>query len=299
MKPAGRAKRSSKSKLSKSTPLSPIDYKLGGEKRWWIKHDQTNFKQFYMRALLKAETIATPIPHGKSETYYERLLKGEDPTKARKQRFAFDGAVKLRVPRRRQRKAARASAISSYRSADHSDDLSDEESSSTSSTSSSQTTSSSSSGSDSSEKPPKVRESEKPAVPVTSGASDKPAEVHPSAAIALPRTLLDTTLAWKSFRFTEVKTLGVAVGYEVNCFIAAHTTAGKCTRSMRFAKHGGRELAEHKLKCWAVAGFDEAVRSQMDHSALPWDLEPRPSLEELEAFQVPLDRVRALKRKRE
>ena len=116
---------------------------------------------------------------------------------------------------------------------------------------------------------------------------------RPEQVVVVARPVLDTTLLWKTFRFTEVKSVGVAVGYEVNCCICNHN---RCTRTMRFAKYGGRERTEHMLKCWAVGGFAKGVKTNYDHAALPWSLDPLPPLEELEGFEVPPDRVR-LKRK--
>lgn len=111
VKPAGRRKCSSKSKVGPGDAPNVVDYTPGEDKRWWIKHDQTNFKPIYMRALLMADTmIRNPIPHLKAENYYESLLKGETPVrKNRTSTFDIDGTVK---PQRKQRKRAEESKAS-------------------------------------------------------------------------------------------------------------------------------------------------------------------------------------------
>ena len=295
VKPAGQRKRSSKSKVGPGHAPNVVDYTPGEDKRWWIKHDQTNFKPIYMRALLMADTmIRKPIPHLKAENYYESLLKGETPVpKNRKSTFDIDGTVK---PRRKQRKRAEASKASMTKSRLESSDPDDASRGKSSSSSTSSTSSSSSSESESVPIVPAVVP-EKAIVPEAAVVPEKAIvpEARPEPVVVVTsRPVLDTTLLWKTFRFTEVKSEGIASGYEVNCYICDHN---RCTRTMRFAKHGGRERTEHMLKCWAVSGFAKRVKTNCDHAALPWLPDPLPPLEELEGFEVPPDRVR-LKRQR-
>jgi hypothetical protein len=116
----------------------------------------------------------------------------------------------------------------------------------------------------------------------------------------MSRSLLDTTRFWKSFKFTEIKEKGVAVGFECTCKIVAHRGSGRCTRSLRFARHGGLEATVHKLKWWATAGYQDNVSNRVAHQELPHQpSDGLPSLEIIDAARVPVGEVgRAARGKR-
>ena len=72
--------------------------------------------------------------------------------------------------------------------------------------------------------------------------------------------MAESTDFWKSFKFTEVKKSSAenqVVGIEATCNIAGHRLAGQpaCTRTFRFARHGGRASTLHRLKWWCIEGF--------------------------------------------
>lgn len=68
---------------------------------------------------------------------------------------------------------------------------------------------------------------------------------------------IDTAIPCKTAKFAEVKAVvggeTACVGYEVTYYL--HRGSGRCTRTLAFARHGGRELTIRKLKWWVVEGF--------------------------------------------
>ena len=104
------------------------------------------------------------------------------------------------------------------------------------------------------------------------------------------RARLDTTIPWHTLKFTETKTAGVVTGMEATCYHEDHRDEDqRCSRSLKFAAHGGPEMVERKLKWWAVAGAQNSIKSKRGHQELPKsgpnnDLALLPDLDSLEAL---------------
>ncbi len=297
VKPIGRKKETKKKKtsaLSSKDPPSPIDYVVGGNKTWWLVHDQACFKPWYMRALLMTPKDV-PIPHFKSEKFYECLMNGVPlEKKSRKAKFSIDGAPQ--PVRKRTRKRAKASATPPAIPSDSSDRAASpsagHESSSSSESKSESLKASSSSSSSESSLPPK--KSEAPIIEPLAEAAAKA-----SSSMGGRRSVLETTLYWKSARFTEKKKYGITCGYEATCYVQAHCGPNRCTRTLGFGKHGDPSEVLHKLKWWAARGLDPSVASLDDHQALP--VEPAvglPPLSDIEQIVVPIKSLSVTGKKR-
>jgi hypothetical protein len=78
---------------------------------------------------------------------------------------------------------------------------------------------------------------------------------------------LDSTFIRKShFKFCEIKSQGAPVGWEIQCGI--HNLAGettRCTRTLRWAAHGGRDITERKLKHGAMQAFGFEAEDRCGH----------------------------------
>ena len=53
-------------------------------------------------------------------------------------------------------------------------------------------------------------------------------------------------------------------------------------------------MTERMLKWWCVAGFSSSVPTSVMHKKLPYIPDELPPLQELEAFEVPLEHIAAL-----
>ena len=66
-----------------------------------------------------------------------------------------------------------------------------------------------------------------------------------------------------------LKSGGKHVGWEATCRDPKHREDTACRRSLRFARHGGRENVLRKLKWWLLESYDYDTRK--DHvTACPW-----------------------------
>lgn len=266
-------------------PNPDVAYTVGGRKHWWIGQKQTCFKRAYMMCLLKARQLNRPIPHNQTERCYECMLGGVEYVPHTRFKI-YDGDRPPRQPQRpRKRRKVAAAPSSSSRS-----------SSSSSSSSTSPAKKSSHSGSESSAAEPPAPPAPPPAPhPAPRGA----AAASSSDAAAAPRAgggaVVETTMIWKTFKFTAVRNeVELHVGWEVTCYCEPHRRQGpRCVRTLRFAKHKGREMTEHMLKWWCVAGFSSSVNTCQLHKKLPHMPDELPPLQELEAFEVPPEHVEA------
>ena len=304
--PRARRKKPAKSATVAALGISespqPMDFKPGQPKQWWLLASQVNFRAWYMRALLQAGKgiLKAVIPHFKTERYYECLISGEPYVpRQRKKKFKMDGEPSEPPRKRRRRKPIKEVAVaekssveevaeeSSQNSGTDGDLLATESSSDSSSSSSSKGSSSSSSAAAAAPPKPAGVEAPKPAAVPRCAAS---AAAAPSG---VSRTMLDTTVYWKSFKFTEVKGKdGQVNGYEVTCKITEHKDKTRCTRSMRFGKHGGRDVTVHKLKWWCVAGYHANVGSKAEHQGLPFaPAAGLPTWSEIEAVPIPKGQI--------
>jgi hypothetical protein len=302
-----RMRRKSRKVTSKSAAASPsdlilpIDYAPGQPKHWWLTQTQEGFRVMYMRALMLAgQNFQAPVPHFKTEHFYDCLIKGIEFEPRRGKRFVMDGEPSK--PRRKRARKAHAAAAATDEphdagledQQDHqhvrsdggstwSSPASDEQSGSSSTSSASSSSASAASSTSAAAGPGPAQEQE--LVPAPAGPPDLLERW-------LSRGLLDTTSFWKSFKFTEVKEFDVVVGFECTCKILAHKGAGRCTRSLRFARHGGLEATAQKLKWWATAGYQSNAPNRAAHQALPREpCDGLPSLDDLDATPVPAGEV--------
>ena len=109
---------------------------------------------------------------------------------------------------------------------------------------------------------------------------------HPVEPIAAASSkLLLTTHFWECAKFAEAKDKGEVVGCEVTCKIQGHKESRRCTRTLRFNRHGGVHQTMRKLKWWCLAGYTAVGRKE--HRELPFEPEDGlPSLEVLEATRA-------------
>ena len=123
------------------------------------------------------------------------------------------------------------------------------------------------------------------------------AAVDPGAEPGGPCTLGDGTEMWQTFKFTTVfDVAGAPAGWECRCQLPSHaeTGRGRCNRTLRFSRHGGRALTERKLKLWCQQAF--ACEGRAEHMELPVPREDVPSLAELAAWSPPADHLLAVER---
>lgn len=302
---------------------TPCDFVAGQEKRWWIHHRQTAFQPSYLRALLSAESIGKPIAHLRSQAYYEDLLAGREPARRGAKRFRIHAGDDGIVPEPRRRVQRRRLAVSSRAGfADRESKAAGSDSSAldlgaanvgSASDGASSGSGSSGAGSAASRSSAASSASSSSSSTTSSGSHRVDAAIEDHGVVGAPSDAglevvaararagasgglrIDTTIPWKTFKFTEVKESKegekVCVGYEVTCYIECHRTqsggrAGRCTRTLRFARHGGRMETIQKLRWWAISGF--ALPSKQLHQQLPFEPPSGlPTMEELEAFEVP------------
>ena len=286
VKPKGRrAKQDKKKGAEGAKDAVPMvqEYTRGSERRWWLGPAQTNFRTWYMRALLAAAMekeeaekepglvpVTIPLPHFATESFYECLLTGKKHV--RKRKFKFSGEP---VPRRRKRvaKAAAASAVGTPSVPDGeqvADSDSDSDSASRASSCKSSSRSSRPSGSSGSSSSSESSASE-------AGGSEKPATSEKGSAAGLPRLnvghLASTTHFWKGFKFTVTKdrNSGEGNGWEVTCYAAEHNAKGqsRCTRTMSHAVGGGPEQTLLKLRWWCAEGLCSHIATKAAHTELP------------------------------
>ena len=99
---------------------------------------------------------------------------------------------------------------------------------------------------------------------------------------------VDSTVIWKTFRFTLIRDRGQPAGWEVTCSCVAHVEDARCVRSLRWRAAGGRDLAERKLKRWCRQAFAPECPTTLSRRLLPRDgPEALPSLAELDAWDPP------------
>ena len=74
-------------------------------------------------------------------------------------------------------------------------------------------------------------------------------------------------------RITSSKAFFSVVGIEVSCYIEDHKRQGpRCSRTLRFKRHGGREMTEQKLKWWCIRGFNaQACPDCKKHQGEPYE----------------------------
>ena len=100
---------------------------------------------------------------------------------------------------------------------------------------------------------------------------------------------MESTFYWKGCRFAETKQDGVVVGLEATCRDPKHQTQRPlhCKRSLRFTRHGGREVTEQKLKWWLLQHHRYESRSSHVNSC-PYkpNAGELPSLAELNLGQL-------------
>lgn len=299
--------------LQPSNPPEPVDYAPGGEKRWWLVPSQRVFRVKYMRALLMTSSgdIQGPVPHFKTERYYDCLIAGVAFEPARRRpRFVFEGEVEVE-PRRRRRPQKRARHEVRHHSrgevgqvADNApceEEGEDEEVQGLEAEAEEEDEDLFNEvfgdrSSDSGDDPGQGSGGESAVAAEASSSSASSSASSASGADGAARApvqsqggtggrLIDTTQMWKGFKFTEVKSNSIVVGLEAMCY--RHPCASRCTRTLRFARHGGRPNTEHKLKWWAAAGWGQDVQDSRAHMCLPKTPANLPSLESLEAAAQP------------
>jgi len=77
-----------KSDTTKSSAPRFQDYMHGKRRVWWLKPKSRTVHPYYLRCLLDAERLACPIPHFKTETWYECLFLGK-PYEERRRKGTF------------------------------------------------------------------------------------------------------------------------------------------------------------------------------------------------------------------
>jgi hypothetical protein len=235
--------------LQGSEPLVAVDYIHGSEKRWWLKHDQLNFKPWYLRALLSAHAKSQPVCHFAPEGWHQALLEGR-PFEQKKRKSEFDFAEEgadAQPPRAKRPRAPRASGarraaayapdvasvdddsakVDSDDNDDDEHDVSDshEDDSDIVEAKPSGSSSSSSSSSCRSGKtgpsPPPFDEEE--VAGGAGGAGDAGGDVDGRGVGGGARSMADTTFKWKTFRFTQIyDRTAQHNGWEVTCFNHKH-----------------------------------------------------------------------------
>lgn len=293
VKGAVQRSRARRSRLQPAPPPQPVDYCQGGELRWWIRPAQRAFQPNYMRALLMVQRkeLEAIVPHFKPVRYYECLILGQPfVPRRRRPRFVMEGEEP--PPRRQKARPARGArrpatiAPQLGRGEDWADsgdagegsaqsseaDLQSAASSSESSGSGAGSRASSSSSSD-------AADDFEQAEPLVDDAPDRVRRAREGGGGG---GLVETTEIWRNFKFTEVKVGGQVVGLEAMCYI--HKCKSRCTRTLRFTRHGGREATLRKLKWWALAGLDTCIVDHHVHMELPKTPDDLPALDVLEGL---------------
>jgi len=263
-----------------TVPDEPVmeTYTVGKPKLYWITPKQTTFGEFYFRALLLAPQHGQPVPHLKAEKVYAALLGVEQPRKKRGQRFVHHDEEPKRA---RTRTGPRASRHTS-----EAEPVQPNSASSSSAESSEDSSSSDATHSDDSDGGHVDIFVPNPDEQEIFGPTEEEKEEAPPHHHGL---LAESTIIWKTFKFTVVRDKGEDAGWEVQCY--RHREPGpKCVRSMRWRQGGGQELTERKLKHWCVEAFNTETR--LSHMA---DVERHPdpvrSLEELDAVVIPAEHL--------
>jgi hypothetical protein len=296
------------------TPVA-VDYVVGGEKTWWLNHNQKTFLAAYFRALLLAATHQTPVKHFMSPAWYEAIIEGKNPADrktSRRRRGEFDfnasehpeGNGRPRRPAVRRPKAERPERV--VVAGAYVQSASEAESSSSNNSSSS---------SNSSSKESAKSRSRSPSCPSDSAGSQgsdlddaaPPADIleraQPDADLAcgwlagMPlgdaddggggRGMLNpNTFFWHGFRLCATKLDGTIMGYEANCFNRSHTAETCCRRTLSFRANGGPETTLQKLKWWCIYGQAASVANRIEHRDLPYPPGVLPSVAELDASDV-------------
>ena len=100
--------------------------------------------------------------------------------------------------------------------------------------------------------------------------------------------ITQTTEMWKSYKFTQVRSSGVHVGWEATCYRPQHCTDKMCRRTLRFgagSDTAARNLVLQKLRWWCVAGegcTDHAEHTSLSYNGPGGSLDRLPSLAALE-----------------
>ena len=124
----------------------------------------------------------------------------------------------------------------------------------------------------------------------SSSSADSDRDDHGTCVLPGPGRLGDETGMWKTFKFTPIfNHLRVTIGWECRCSRPNHRARGMaaCSRTFRFAAHGGRGATERSLKWWCQQAF--ATGSRGDHMKMPAEdaAGNLPSLAALEAWRPP------------
>lgn len=278
------------------------DYMVGGDKTFWLKHNQLTLQANYMRALLSSQTISKPIPHFRPEEFYVALLEGRPYTK-RATRGAFSIVGETSAPisstkaqaRKRPRRARApgpANPIDEIEldsdngggAVDEEVQIESSEAESGPSSSSGASSASSSSSQSASARSDSSRKSSAGGRPPSEPEPSRPQAVAPMQGAHAPSgrgRQLETTQYWKSFKLTQVKDKsGQHNGWEALCYL--HPGRPRCTRTLRFGPCGGSEACEQMLKWWCLQA--PTASSRAEHQSLPRRGPPAglPSLEALE-----------------
>ena len=273
----------------------------------WAREGCQKVSQLYLRALQSAAEHQQEVKPFKTEAYYQSLMSGEAGQErggqpGRRARFVFVSADQLAAPignlqcgkrATKRKRAGIAHAVAGgsdveeegQEEADHSEEGSEvpldvlAESSSSSSNSSSSSSDSSSEGSS---EPGQVTGATQPDVS-GSGAAGSGALSSRSA-----MRITQTTEMWKSYKFTQVRSSGVHVGWEATCYRPQHCTDKMCRRTLRFgagSDTAARNLVLQKLRWWCVAGegcTDHAEHTSLSYNGPGGSLDRLPSLAALE-----------------
>ena len=288
-----------------------------GEKRWWATTAHQALRPLYMRCLLEAEVHRKAVPHFRQEVWYAALLDGRDYTPKLRFKLETAGGDTSGRPAKRQRRGRRAGAVAAEPGEKHAIEdgpgrgLGGEASSSESGASTEEAveeqelgdleqeaeeelgTDAGASAGESGTSTVTSQESSSS----SSSSADSDRDDHGACVLPGPGRLGDETEMWKTFKFTPIfNHLRVTIGWECRCSRPNHRARGMaaCSRTFRFAAHGGREATERSLKWWCQQAF--ATGSRGDHMKMPAEdaAGNLPSLAALEAWRPPDEHLEAV-----